>query len=55
MLNFQAQDEDLLALFSDLINDETERKIFRTIFSRSDEDEMFEELIDLGEEKDDKD
>lgn len=38
-------DQDLLDLFSQLITDENENRIFQIIFTNDDEDMMLEEII----------
>jgi hypothetical protein len=55
MASNKVQDLDLLELFSELIDDETENEIFEIIFSENDEDKMLDKLIDKMEKGDDQD
>jgi hypothetical protein len=55
MLPNKVQDQDLLTLFSELINDEAENEIFKIIFSESDEEKVLEKLINHMETGDDQD
>lgn len=45
MIPSKIYDQDLLDLFSQLITDENENRIFQIIFTNDDEDMMLEEII----------
>lgn len=48
-------DQDLLSLFTNLINNDIEKEIFKVSFSIFDEDELIEKLLEIVETNDDQD